>query len=1566
MKGPALGPQEIEMATQVNTKFVVKLTAALVVGSAALIGAFVYLMKNTGADLARAGDKLVLAGQYKEAGDAYAKAVNKEKTNSEYLKKWIEALGKQTPDTQPKYMDAYGNMQRAMRQLAIVDRDNVAVQRAYLDTEKDAMEAAPVRRDSLDGYIRECQTLIEQHVGSANPAAAEPLRRYRGWARLRVASESPDAGPEYLDGAKEDLEAALKADASDSESARLLERYYTFMAAKANAALKPDEVAQNMAKGDEIVNSFLASTPNDPMMMLVQLRRELERLALELSQRTDKPDLKAASDQFRERGLPRLEAAVTAANAIPPAKVDRQLIQMLRQMESTVDPNSRQGRAESLARAVLAARPGDAEVLSILAEILENREDHTGGVAVLQQIVDMPDKPVSFDGAMLFDRRPDALMRQAMWIVRQWQALQMEPEKNAAASKEAAAKAREIRNKLGQLRDANSMGLMLLDAELAYIDGDDRKATRLLEQFNKASNNASPDALLISAQVAMRLNEPGTARQRLKDLLNVQPTNVRAAMILAGLDAQMQEFEESEALYKAILRLMPENKKAEEGLKLVQAIRGASRVDDPIVQAVIDADAMAKDKTKPNGPERGAALLREKIQDLGQDPRLVRALVVILYNNNNRAGALEAARAGVAAHPENKDLQLLTISMGEDNPMEKRLALIAGQDMSEVQRLTERYVTYKMYAKKDLAVAELDKAQKLAPDDRSVLELVFMQALDDKDFAKAGELTARAQKEDLDKAGGATYRARLESAQGRNDEAVRIMEELVKAGGAQAESWRLLGRLQNSAGRRADAVKSFAGALAIRPNDLATIKDLLNTQVIMGQNEDALSTARHYKNWGQSDPEFVNVWLSLEAGFGNRQMVIDERELMARQSPDDRDNQMSLAALYMDNNQRPKAREILDGIRAKKDGLDAVNLDAGWYWAEKQPEKAKSIFEAYIGAQEKGPTRLQPLLVYAQFLGQRQDAAGALAVLEQAREFQTKGVCEVDKIMGDTYMAMRRESDAVTAFKRVIDEKADTSEQTYLKRMIEAMIGQKRYAEADVLLDPLLAGGQPNSVALLLAADSKDGQNDQRARRQLLDRAVAQFPSEPMVFVKRGQSRVPTDIAELERLRKSQAPQDVAKVQEITADIQEAVKDFDRALQLQPELWSALRLRANAYDLLGQSENSINDIRAALLANPGDTELLRGMINYYVQTNRDEDANAAVRQIIARKPGDPMICYAAGNAFAALSKFELGGQFMAMAFEIDQQDAIAQRYLDCLLAVNPPNTAAASGVLEKLGAQRISTNPGLLMAQAKVQLKMGRPGAAAQACADALRLLKEDNPRDMLVWYNEAQKLESDPKKLKEFLDGLMQLGVATEWLTYFRANLSVGLPDPTAVREGESMLVGLLKDKDSKNKPIRQACGRRLGEVLYAQHRFDEAAKVMRDTLTEFPDDSESMNNLAYLLAKDLKKPAEALPLAQQAATLNPKSAEVLDTLGLTQLLLGNADDSAATLTKALPMAQSAFAAATVSVHLADALWTQGKKEPARVAMEQAADILAKQGAAANPQTNADLAELRKKITGP
>ncbi len=483
----------------------------------------------------------------------------------------------------------------------------------------------------------------------------------------------------------------------------------------------------------------------------------------------------------------------------------------------------------------------------------------------------------------------------------------------------------------------------------------------------------------------------------------------------------------------------------------------------------------------------------------------------------------------------------------------------------------------------------------------------------------------------------------------------------------------------------------------------------------------------------------------------------------------------------------------------------------------------------------------------------------------------------------------------------MVEAKADTPEQTYLKRMIEAMVSKGRFAEADALLKPMLEGQQSDSTVLLLAAASRAGQNDPRGQRQLLDNAVQQFPNEALPFVKRAQSLISTDATELAELKTTNP----TKYEERARDLRDAAEDLTRAIELQPTLWVAYRLRAAAYGLQGDTDKSVADLRSSLMANPGDLDLMRELIRYLIENSKEDQANTITLELVNKRPSDAMLRYNIAGAYAQLNKPDKAAQFMGMAFELDQQDAVAQRYLDLLLASTPPNIAGALDVLKKLtDAGRVNNNPGFLMSQAVVQMKQNTPSLAVQSAAQALRQLKPDNPGDMLAWFAAVQRMDSDPKRVRAILDNLSTGGVAAEWMTYFRAVIALLDTSPQAQKDGESMLAGVLKD--SKNPAVRQLSGRRLGELMYAQKRWDESAAVMKASAAEFPEDVENMNNLAYLLAKNLNKPEEALPMAQQAAKLAPRSAEVLDTLGLVQFMTQKIDASVQTLSNALSLAQA------------------------------------------------------------
>jgi tetratricopeptide (TPR) repeat protein len=77
---------------------------------------------------------------------------------------------------------------------------------------------------------------------------------------------------------------------------------------------------------------------------------------------------------------------------------------------------------------------------------------------------------------------------------------------------------------------------------------------------------------------------------------------------------------------------------------------------------------------------------------------------------------------------------------------------------------------------------------------------------------------------------------------------------------------------------------------------------------------------------------------------------------------------------------------------------------------------------------------------------------------------------------------------------------------------------------------------------------------------------------------------------------------------------------------------------------------------------------------------------------------------------------------------------------------------------------------------------------------------------------------------------------------------------------------------------------------VHYAeQGDFERAAERYRKVIELRPDDSAALNNLAYLLAEDLGRPGEALPLADRAFRLARDSAPIIDTLAWVHHLSGD-----------------------------------------------------------------------------
>ena len=229
------------MAGKVNKNFIITLVAGLAGVFVLMALAYVFLLKNSAADLALEGDRRMTQGQYDKAQEYFSKAVNKEQTNADYLVKWRESLLKLAPENVVTYRDMVERWRLATRQLAKISKKDVAPKREYLDWLREDMTGMEFSRQAHESLIGETTSLLTLHKGDPAGGEWETLRRFRGLAKMEVFAFVEDSRPEVAAEAQDDLLAAMGADPADTESAVVLRSLHLVQASRAQKRSQLDE-----------------------------------------------------------------------------------------------------------------------------------------------------------------------------------------------------------------------------------------------------------------------------------------------------------------------------------------------------------------------------------------------------------------------------------------------------------------------------------------------------------------------------------------------------------------------------------------------------------------------------------------------------------------------------------------------------------------------------------------------------------------------------------------------------------------------------------------------------------------------------------------------------------------------------------------------------------------------------------------------------------------------------------------------------------------------------------------------------------------------------------------------------------------------------------------------------------------------------------------------------------------------------------------------------------------------------------------------------------------------------
>ena len=255
------------MASKVNTKFIVILSAALLVLAVGVgvLGAMV-VFKSADDHLNR-GDRWMAEGNFTEAAKSYGKAVNKEPFNVAYLRKWMEAIGRSVPESDTDYRTMY---QRdyigALRQIATVLDTDPQAQRDFLDVIFRQMKLSGAGAEAWGGFVEILNPRYDQ-LDMTQPEA-QALLRYRGLASVYRFRTLDTVDQRERTRARDDLDRAFRADPTDIEVALARTELYAAEAMSLLRTGRAQESRERWREAFESVAEVRRRFPNSPEPIL--------------------------------------------------------------------------------------------------------------------------------------------------------------------------------------------------------------------------------------------------------------------------------------------------------------------------------------------------------------------------------------------------------------------------------------------------------------------------------------------------------------------------------------------------------------------------------------------------------------------------------------------------------------------------------------------------------------------------------------------------------------------------------------------------------------------------------------------------------------------------------------------------------------------------------------------------------------------------------------------------------------------------------------------------------------------------------------------------------------------------------------------------------------------------------------------------------------------------------------------------------------------------------------------------------------------------------------------------
>lgn len=940
-----------------------------------------------------------------------------------------------------------------------------------------------------------------------------------------------------------------------------------------------------------------------------------------------------------------------------------------------------------------------------------------------------------------------------------------------------------------------------------------------------------------------------------------------------------------------------------------------------------------------------------------------------LVETGDWVGAEEQARAILGVDPQNRDALYI-----------KGAARLREGDVDEALRVLDAVPGGESFPAHEIARAEallgLDRTEQAEqvvrgalarhPDDARSIAAAAVVELARERYAEAEQLYARARDRDPEnpriRLGLAAARAR----QGRLAEAIEELEA-VSPRARTGAVLRALARYYLDARRPGDAVTMLAPvvrqypryasgrlllALALlaneeperaraelemlerqRPEDPVVQLHLAGAYLRLNRPHDALARLGPLTAAFEDEPEY-----HLERGRALAMLGrLDEAERAAatalRVAPETPQAYVLLGEIRQQRGDAATAREMLTTAASLAADFVPARLALGrLLLAERDPEAALREFEAALDAEQRSlPAAQMKALVLAE-VGRTPEAISFVEELVGAEP----GLRGFHALLGALHAMELRWDRANLAYRKELE--LDPKSVVARLGLASAALAQGYEDEAVSYLREVVTvhPGHVSATLLLASLYSRHGRANLAV--PLLETAARSAPHQTSVSVMLADLHVKTGRPE------------------------EAIAIAGRVLEAHPTHWKARMVRGQAALARGDGAAAVRDFQAVAGADPGSAEARYHLAQAQRMLGRTAEARAGYRDALRLDPSMEL----ARIELASLEGEAPDGTALRAeidrlraSMEADPRDATRREALTRTLLAAGRIREARQELHALLEYAPLHVGANVL--SARLLLEAGEEAAAAARLQAVLtstpdhleaRLLLGRHLRRRGLLDDAIPHLEAAAAGDPHRLDIGYELGTAYVSAGRLDGAMSIARqleqsqprdPRPALLRGAVSIerrdFAGALDafEAAARLDPQLADAHRGAGLAYEGLRQPARAAAAYRRALALQGDDPVALNNLAWVLAEDLGRPDEALPLAEQAVRLDPRSGEMLDTLGRIHYRRGNYAKAVELLREA---ARRLPRSAAVHYHLGLAYTKLGQRDDAASVLRRAAQL--------------------------